>query len=64
MRLDLRLRHLLWPVGAYPGYISEVSISGIRFAVVPVVNHTDYRVPWPVGPTCVVCPAAVSLQGP
>ena len=55
MRLDLRLRHLLWPVGAYPG---------IRFAVVPVVNHTDYRVPWPVGPTCVVCPAAVSLQGP
>ena len=57
MRLDLRLRHLLWPVGAYP-------LSGIRFAVVPVVNHTDYRVPWPVGPTCVVCPAAVSLQGP
>ena len=56
MRLDLRLRHLLWRLSAH--------IRRIRFAVVPVVNHTDYRVPWPVGPTCVVCPAAVSLQGP
>ena len=58
MRLDLRLRHLLWPV-------KSAHIRYPRFAVgVPVVNHTDYRVPWPVGPTCVVCPAAVSLQGP